>query len=321
MTPLEQLTALSMKLHPEWNARLFEETQIGYGFRRCGGLYLAGTIEAVGELEEQAATWRRDGIAAERLSPAAAAEIEPALYDAASSGRLQAATLLPDEVQLRNPRFLQALTAACTARGVEITAGAEVEEFDCSGGRMLSVRTRHGQLSADRFCITSGCWSGLLAARIGVPIAVKPIRGQMALVSMGKMILRRITYEGPLYLVPRDDGRILVGSTLEDVGFNKQTTAEVIRELLDFAITWVPALAEANVERSWAGLRPATGDGLPYLGRLPELENAFIAAGHYRSGIILAPGTAAVMAQLIVGEPPAVELHQFRVERELVHGR
>lgn len=131
VTPLERLTALSMRLHADWAARLLEETNIDYGYRRCGGLYLANRESGAAELEQQAATWRRDGIAVESLSPAAAAELEPALGDAAESGLLRAALLLPDEVQIRNPRLLQALTAACTARGVEITAGAEVEEFDC----------------------------------------------------------------------------------------------------------------------------------------------------------------------------------------------
>jgi glycine oxidase len=320
VTPLERLTALSMRLHADWAARLLEETSIDYGYRRCGGVYLANTESGVAELEQQAATWRRDGIAVESLSPAAAAELEPALGDAAETGLLRAALLLPDEVQIRNPRLLQALTAACTARGVEITAGAEVEEFDCERGRIVAVRTRHGQMVAERFCITTGCWSGLVLARLGVPIAVKPIRGQIVLLSMPDMILKRIVYVGPHYFVPREDGRILVGSTLEDVGFNRQTTAAVIHELLDFALAWVPALREADFERCWAGLRPASGDGLPYLGRVPGLDNAFLAAGHYRSGLILAPATAVVMAQLMQGESPAVDLHPFRVERELVHG-
>jgi glycine oxidase len=319
-TPFERLTALSMRLHADWATRLWEETSIDYGYRRCGGFYLANTASGVDELEQQAAAWRRDGIAVESLSPPAVAELEPAFGDAAESGLLRAALLLPDEVQIRNPRFLQALTAACTARGVEITAGAEVEEFDCDGGRIVAVRTRHGQMAADRFCITTGCWSGLVLARLGVPIAVKPIRGQIVLLSMPEMILRRIAYVGPHYFVPREDGRILVGSTLEDVGFNRQTTSSVIHELLDFALTWVPALREANFERCWAGLRPASGDGLPFLGRVPGLDNAFVAAGHYRSGLILAPATAVVMAQLMQGESPAVDLHAFRVERELVHG-
>ncbi|HEV3417003.1 MAG TPA: glycine oxidase ThiO [Pirellulales bacterium] len=320
LTPLERLTALSMRLHADWAGRLLEETEIDYGYQRCGGFYLADCDAAVGELEGQAAVWRQDGIAVETLSPAAVARLEPALADAAENGLLRSALLVPDEMQLRNPRYLQALTTACAARGVEITAGAEVEEFECHGGRMRSVRTRHGQLVADRFCITSGCWSGLLLARLGIPVAIKPIRGQIVLLSMPEMVLKRIVYVGPHYYVPRDDGRILVGSTLEDAGFNRQTTSAVIRELLDFAIAWVPALREANFERCWAGLRPASGDGIPYLGRLPGLDNAYVAAGHYRSGLILSPATAVVMAQLIQGQEPAVDLHPFRAERELVNG-
>jgi glycine oxidase len=320
VTPLERLSALSMRLHADWAIRLAEETEIDYGYQRCGGFYLADSDAAERELEQQAATWRQDGIAVESLSPSAVSEMEPALADAAGSGVLRSALFVPDEIQIRNPRFLQALTAACTARGVEITAGAEVEEFECDGGRMRSVRTRHGQLAANQFCITAGCWSGLLLARLGIPIAVKPIRGQIVLLSMPDMILKRVVYVGPHYCVPRSDGRILVGSTLEDVGFNRQTTSAVIQGLLEFALSWVPALRGAEFERCWAGLRPATADGVPYLGRLPGLENAFVAAGHYRSGLILSPATAVVMAQLMQGEQPAVDLHSFRADREMIHG-
>jgi glycine oxidase len=319
-TPLERLAALSLRLHADWAGRLLEETQIDYGYCRCGGLNLADTDAACAELEQQARTWRRDGIAVESLSPAAVTEIEPALAEAAESGLLKAALLVPDETQIRNPRFLQALIAACTARGVEITAGAEVEEFDCERGRMIAARTRHGQIIADQFCITTGCWSGLVLARLGIPVAVKPIRGQVALLSMPDVILKRVAYAGSHYFVPRDDGRILVGSTLEDVGFNRHTTSAVIQELLEFALRWVPALREAEFERCWAGLRPATADGLPYLGQLPGLDNVYVAAGHYRSGLVLSCATAVVMAQLIQGEQPAVDLQPFRVDREIVNG-
>lgn len=321
LTPFEQLTALSMQLHADWATRLLEETGVDYGYRRCGGLYLADSDALVAELDSQAAGWRRDGIAVESLTPQAAADIEPALADSARSGSLKAALLLPDEFQLRNPRLLHALVAACTARGVEISAGAEIEDFDCEAGRIVAARTRHGQIIANHYCITTGCWSSLMLARLSVPIAVKPIRGQIVLLSMPEMILQRIVYVGPHYLVPRDDGRILVGSTLEDVGFNRQTTADVVHGLLGFAVRWAPALREAKVEQCWAGLRPASSDGMPYLGRVPGLSNAFVAAGHYRSGLILAPATAVVMAQLMQGEQTAVDLHSFRPERELSHGR
>ncbi len=146
--------------------------------------------------------------------------------------------------------------------------------------------------------------------------AIKPIRGQMVLLSLNRMIVERIVNEGARYLVPRADGRLLVGSTEEDVGFDRDTTAGAVSDLLQFAMSLAPGLEGARVERFWAGLRPSTQDGLPYLGRLPDLENAFMAAGHFRSGLQLSPGTAVVMGQLIRGEQPTIDLSQFRTDRD-----
>jgi glycine oxidase len=320
-SPLDKLSAFSLRLHADWAARLRDETEIDNGYRRCGGLYLADTDALVRELRAIAVKWRGEGITVEEPSPELVREIEPFFAAAVERGQLHAAVLLPDEVQLRNPWHLQALVAACEARGVEISSGMEVEEFEIAGGRMRSIRTRHGELAAEQFAICSGAWSGLLLARAGVPIAVKLIRGQIVLLKLPEQALRRVVYVGPHYLVPRDDGRILVGSTLEDVGFDRRNTAAAVRELLDFALAWSPLLQSADVESCWAGLRPASGDGLPYIGKLPGVENAFVGAGHFRSGLIQAPGTAVLLAQLMHGEPTALDLHPFRPEREVVHGR
>jgi glycine oxidase len=127
--------------------------------------------------------------------------------------------------------------------------------------------------------------------------------------------LRHIVNVGKRYLVPRLDGRVLVGSTEEDAGFERQTTAQGIDGLLAFAHALIPNWSEARVEKAWAGLRPATPDELPYLGRAPALSNLFIAAGHFRSGIYLSPGTAVVMSQLICGERPSIDLAPFAVNR------
>jgi glycine oxidase len=121
--------------------------------------------------------------------------------------------------------------------------------------------------------------------------------------------------EGRRYLVPRDDGRLLVGSTEEDVGFDRGTTADAIAGLLEFAMSLVPNLARATLERFWAGLRPATEDGLPYLGSVPDVENAFVAAGHFRSGLQLSTSTARVMGQLVRGLAPEIDLEPFRLDR------
>jgi glycine oxidase len=142
-----------------------------------------------------------------------------------------------------------------------------------------------------------------------------PVRGQIVLYRCHSPPFQRILNEGSRYLVPRDDGRVLVGSTEEEVGFDKSTTTEGLAELQRLACELVPALKSANVEHAWAGLRPASFDGFPYIGKIPGLENAFVASGHFRSGLQLSTGTARVMGQLIRGQQPVIDLRAFEVGR------
>jgi len=161
-----------------------------------------------------------------------------------------------------------------------------------------------GELAADQFASARAPGPVCCLARAGIPLSIKPIRGQIVLLKLPEQVLRRVVYVGRIIFVPRDDGRILVGSTLEDAGFDRHTTASAVRELLDFAIGWSRSWNPPTSKRCWAGLRPASGDGLPYIGGLPEVANAFIAAGHYRSGLVQAPATAVLVAQLMQGSKP-----------------
>lgn len=308
-----ELARLSDQLYPIWSAQLREQTGIDNGFRRCGGIYLARNDADAEKLRRLVAQWRERGIVAEPLDAQALAAREPAL----SPGELPlAAHWLPEEAQVRNPRHLKALTAGCAQRGVEICTGTSVEEFIVRDGRVCGIVTSGGSISAAHLCVTSGPWTKTLLARMRVELGIRPVRGQMALLSSPQPLIRAVINEGRRYLVPRPDGRVLVGSTEEDVGFDKRTTAEGIAGLLNFAFGLVPALADFSIEQCWAGLRPGTRDDLPYLGRLPGLENAFVAAGHFRGGLHLSPATAVVMARLMRGEPPGVDLTPFRIERE-----
>ncbi len=311
--PLEQLTALSNEMHRQWSVELLASSGVDSGYRRSGALYVARNAIAAQQLDYFAGLAHARKIAAQRLTPSELDEIEPSLRP---SGTIEAAYLVPDECQIRNPRHLKALLIACAGRGVEITSGAAAEDFEIRGRRIRAVRTSLGSLSADQVCIATGSWSGALAKKLGVSPAIKPIRGQMLLLSLLRPTVNRIVNEGSRYLVPRADGRLLVGSTEEDVGFDRGTTAGAMAGLLQFALSLVPDLATAQVERTWAGLRPATEDGLPYLGPVPGLENGFIAAGHFRSGLQLSTGTALVMSQLIRGQRPEVDLTMFRVDRD-----
>jgi glycine oxidase len=309
--PLEQLTALSNKLHRQWSEQLRGETGVDNGLRRCGGLYLARDEQSARALDSQAAAWRAAHVAVEDVR-LRLGDLEPNLQPVEPP---RAAYLLPDEFQIRNPRHLKALLAGCTQRGVEVTPGLAAEDFDVRGGKIHAVLTAAGPISAGTYCLATGAWTRLVARRLGLNLAVHPVRGQIALLATPAPLLERIVNEGRRYLVPRADGRLLVGSTEEDAGFDRQPTDDAIAGLVEFAKQWVPKTCTAELERTWAGLRPATADGLPYLGRVPGLANAVVAAGHFRSGLQLSPGTATVIGQLIRGLQPEIDLTPFRLDR------
>jgi glycine oxidase len=168
----------------------------------------------------------------------------------------------------------------------------------------------------DRLLIASGAWSERLLSQLGLRTGISPVRGQMALFHPPAPLLTRVVCVEKRYLVPRDDGRILVGSTEEpEAGFEKRTTDPGIAQLTEFAIRLVPALADVPVEKTWAGLRPGSPDGMPFLGPIPGWQNAFVAAGHFRAGIQLSPATGRIMADLILGRLPDTPMDAFRADR------
>ena len=313
--PLDQLRGLSHRLHVEWSARLLAETGIDNQYQRCGGLYLARELGEAATLRAFAKELKELQIEVIEVPLDSLASLEPALSTVAAKGELRSAWLLPDEVQLRNPRHLQALLAACRQRGVQVDEQTEVVDLPIEQGHLQGVATHQDLLTAERYCLTSGSWTYGLLKRLGIETGIFPVRGQMVLYHTPQPILNHIISEGSRYLVPRRDGRLLVGSTEEEAGYDKRTTAAAIADLTEFAVGLVPALRTASIEQTWAGLRPATYDGFPYLGRIPDLDNAFVAAGHFRSGLHLSPGTAVVMSQLMYGEPPEIDLTPFRIRR------
>jgi glycine oxidase len=217
--------------------------------------------------------------------------------------------------QVRNPRHLKALIAACGQRGVALRPGCDVHRLVSERGRITTVHTTEGPLSADRYLLCSGAWTDSLLEPLGEETGIAPIRGQIALLHTGRPGVRPVILVDRRYLVPREDGRLLVGSTEEEAGFKPQPTAGGIGALLAFAASVVPELATMTLERCWAGLRPGSSDGLPFLGPVPGQDNLFVAAGHFRSGIQLSPGTALLMRELLLGQPPSIPLAPFRLGR------
>ena len=313
--PYDRLRALGSSLHAQWAGELKEATGIDTGYLRCGGWYLARTAGESAALAAWAAASRAEGIDVQRIGLDELPSLEPGLALGSGAGRVRAAYLVPGEAQLRNPRHLQALLAACLAQGVEVTPHVQAAQAVIASGQIAEIQTSVGPVRACRYCFTAGAWTGQLLAQLGVAVHVLPIRGQMVLFRCERPPIARIVNEGSRYLVPRDDGRLLAGSTEEEVGFDKRTTPAAIRELTEFACQLVPELAASEVERTWAGLRPGSLDGLPYMGPLPHLANAFVAAGHFRSGLYLSPAVAVVMSQLLRGEVPEFDLEPFGVLR------
>jgi glycine oxidase len=305
-----KLLGTSSEMYPELSAELRDETGIDNGYRRCGGLELGFDDSDAHALRSVAGHYNKEGVVWTELTAEQTRELEPAL-----TGPLHAAYHIPGMAQVRNPRHVKALAAACARRGVRLVTGAHVIGFEREQDRILGVRTIDRRFDAATTVVTAGAWSGGVLHTLGVSLPVKPIRGQIALLNCEPPLLHRIIMLGKRYLVPRPDGRVLVGSTEEDVGFDSRPTPGGIRELLEVALRVAPALGSAHLERSWAGLRPGSPDSKPFIGPVPGYHAILVAAGHFRAGLQLAPATGLVVKQLIAGEPPSVPLDAFRLDR------
>jgi len=308
--PFGKLLAYSGRLHRQWATELRELTGIDNGHRPCGSMIPHFTEADEAAFEPIAAVARREGSACERLSGDQARHLEPAL-----AGDLLAAHRFPDTCQVRNPRHIKALTAACAAGGVEIRSGCPVLRVATRGGAAVGLETADGTIPADSVVVAAGAWTEFLLADLGAALPTKPVRGQIVLLNTQRPILRPILEVGARYVVPRPDGRVLIGSTEEDVGFLKRNTPDALRELIEFACRLVPDLGQATFEQAWSGLRPGNRDGKPYIGRLPSVANLWVAAGHLRNGLQNSTGTAHLLADLMLGRPPALPSEPFAPDR------
>lgn len=304
--PFDLLRARSAAMFPELSENLRQQTGIDNGYRQCGGL----------EITREHDDWfvqscRDEGIAIEALDEADARRLEPTL-----ASDFGVAYHLPGMAQVRNPRHLRALVAACSSAGVKFHPGCPVFGWEKKGQHIAAVHSGLGKRIAGRYLLAAGAWTDPLLEPFGWRPGIHPVRGQIALLDPGRPLLSKILQEGKCYLVPRAEGRILAGSTEERVGYDKRTTARAIAGLIEFAIRLVPELAQAHLEQSWAGLRPGSPDGLPYLGPVPGFDNLFLAAGHFRAGIQLSPATGLVMKELLLEQPVSVSLESFRLDRQ-----
>jgi glycine oxidase len=292
-SPLDRLFQWSRRLHPEWSQELLERTGIDNEYWSCGAWYIADTPAEQAELTELRRAW----------SHWQTMEIPcaiPAEFTSYSQTVFQ-----PYEAQVRNPRHLQALLIACQSAGVQLIPNQATTAIHPTATD-VSVTTTTQNYSAANLVLAAGAWTNQLTAQLGYQIPVKPLRGQIVLMQSEPGVLQHIVNQGPCYIVPRRDGKVLIGSTEEDVGYEKMNTAAAIEQLTQFALRLVPGLRRATVLKSWAGLRPMSAIGTPLIGRLPGYERVWLATGHHRQGVALSPATAKLLVNLLLQQPTEI---------------
>lgn len=300
--------ASSLHAYPAFVERVRDASGIDAHLRIDGVFYAAFEPGGLDALCGHAGQLRAQGVPCETLDRAAALAAEPWLGSGLLGGIYKASEGVVD-----NRRLGRALAAACQARGVRIEQSFALE-VECDARRVLGVRTDRGFNGARAVVNACGAWAAELR---GVPRAcvppIEPVKGQMIALSVPAGFVRRATWVPGAYLVPRDDGRLLIGATVESTGFDERVTAEGIHELLHAALSAAPSLGAFTMTESWAGLRPGTPDGLPCLGPT-SIDGFFLATGHYRNGILLAPATAGAIADAIERNE-AAPLEPFSIAR------
>jgi glycine oxidase len=300
--PITHLAAWSQGHYPKLVDSLQAESRVDPEWEPTGMLIL-DTEEAVA-----ARNWARDhGRRLELVDASEMAELEPSLRRG-----VERAIWLPEVANLRNPRLVRALRGSLEYRNVPIHEGVNVEGWLVDEGRVRGVTTDVGEFEAPRVVVAGGAWSGGLLAGTGVHAPVQPVRGQMVVFRAPQGRVRRTVLHHDHYIIPRRDGHVLAGSTLEEAGFDKSVTPEGQQALVRSATELVPGLAECPVEHHWAGLRPGSPDGVPFIGPHPAIEGVFLNTGHFRNGVVMGPASARLLADLMLGRTPALDPSPYR---------
>jgi glycine oxidase len=284
--PVNQLCHLGSALYPDWVADLQSTTGIDPEYWRCG-MRVLPPFDA-----DAASDW-------------CAQHGWPLVQD-------DNALWLPEVAQVRNPRLIKALRAAVLARGIRLLEGMEITAVTRAGSHLSSVDSTHGRIRAATYIVTAGAWSQTVLGELAPHWPIKPMRGQMLLFRAEPGLLSHVILQQGIYLIPRRDGHILVGSTVEDVSFDKSTTDTARTMLHTAAIALLPALKSVPVIQHWSGLRPGSVDNIPTIARHPMIENLYANTGHFRYGVTMAPASARLLADLIADRPTALNVMNYQ---------
>ena len=309
---LSRLCLQSRDRYAAWIAAITARTGRDVELRDAGVLVVAHDLAAVRALHA-ASTWQAQaGYRVDLLDAAGARAIEPALASVVAGG-----VHFPDDPRVDPPSLVTALRLAASLAGVDFRTGATASRVVIRDGRAAGVLLDDGTtIAASAVVIAAGSWSTLIGETSLAEGAVQPARGQMVELQVEAPVLRGVVESPDCYLSPRDDGRLLVGSTIELVGFREGPTAGAVRDLLAAALRLVPALHDARVNRTWAGFRPKTHDDMPLIGSV-GIEGLVVATGHYRNGVLLAPITGEIVAALLTGGALPIDVGPFAPRRSL----
>ncbi|PZR17692.1 MAG: glycine oxidase ThiO [Archangium gephyra] len=306
--PMLDLCLLSRAAWPKFARMLEEQSNVPVHYLPSGGLQVAFTDDEVHALQAKIDWQSALGLRATLLSAQELRSLEPAINHEAL-----AAADFPDDHQVDPRRLMRALQVAASRSGVAFRTGT-VRGLVEKDGKIIGVDVDGEQLHSDVVVLAAGAWSGLVSGAQVDPSRVKPVRGQMLELQVRAPTFSRLLKGASGYLVPRSDGAIIAGSTMEMAGYEKNVTVEGLAKLLRATQELVPSLASAPITQTWAGLRPWTDDQLPFLGEGPK-PGLLLATGHFRNGILLAPITARLIGQLVRREKPTLDLRAFRYAR------
>jgi glycine oxidase len=304
MIPLVPLAKASMAIYPEFVRMVEEISGQSAGYRAKGTLQALFSRDAREELSTVIALHHGLGLKAEPLRAEDARELEPSL-----SEELEAAVLRPDEGSVDNRALTQAVLEAARRSGVQFFPGNSADALRREGDRCAGLHLKNENIEAQWTVIAAGCFSANIEG-VAAYAPVRPAKGQMVALRAEDLTIERVLWSEKIYLVPRNDGRILAGATVEYTGFERGLTAGGLEKILAGAIELSPGLAAARVEETWAGLRPDSPDHLPILGTT-DLHGLLIATGHFRSGILLTPITAKLVREWVTQQRVSIDWERF----------
>jgi glycine oxidase len=301
---VSELVQWSQRHYPALVAELREQSGIDAEWQQSGLLMINTFIES------RIRDWQtRYPCRIEQVAPGQMRELEPGLVQVTKQG-----LLLPEVAQIRNPRLCQALAASLRAKGVAIHEQVRVGSLRIAANAISGVVTGQGEFLSDRVVVAAGAWSAVVLGDLMPGLPVSPVRGQMIQYAASPGLLRHIVLAKGRYLIPRRDGLILAGSTLEYTGFEKQTTQEARDSLAGFASQLLPALNDCEIVNHWAGLRPGKTDGIPIVGEHLEIKGLYLNTGHFRNGVILAPASAQLLLDIMMGRASFTEPDAYRLQ-------